>query len=216
MLVLWGTVEMNVGIILTCIPTLTPLFKYFSNKGRSNYDDPTYGHYGNNNSIAGGRAFHKKEYDMQNMSGSRAGKSGPHRLRGETLLSSTVPMGKGDMIGTMTSTPSGGMFRKEKHVLDDSSSGKTILGLESAVTSDHETEPPSLREMTGEGEEYDPSTGEILKTTDVVISVEDGGAESGLGPGRGMGRSNGGHSHGPSINTTGVERIQPAYAGGKW
>ncbi|KAI9865641.1 MAG: hypothetical protein M1813_002099 [Trichoglossum hirsutum] len=26
-LVLWGTIEMNVGISLTCLPTLTPLFK---------------------------------------------------------------------------------------------------------------------------------------------------------------------------------------------
>ncbi|KAI9670079.1 MAG: hypothetical protein M1829_004806 [Trizodia sp. TS-e1964] len=29
MLVLWGTIELNVGITLTCIPTLTPLFNYF-------------------------------------------------------------------------------------------------------------------------------------------------------------------------------------------
>lgn len=32
MLVLWGTIEMNVGITTTCIPTLSPLFKYFSDR----------------------------------------------------------------------------------------------------------------------------------------------------------------------------------------
>ncbi|KFZ11174.1 hypothetical protein V501_04875 [Pseudogymnoascus sp. VKM F-4519 (FW-2642)] len=32
MLVLWGTIEMNVGISLTCIPTLAPLFTYFKEK----------------------------------------------------------------------------------------------------------------------------------------------------------------------------------------
>ncbi|KAG8528464.1 uncharacterized protein KY384_007382 [Bacidia gigantensis] len=29
MLVLWGVIELNIGIILTCIPTLGPLFPYF-------------------------------------------------------------------------------------------------------------------------------------------------------------------------------------------
>lgn len=38
MLVLWGTVEMNVGIFLTCLPSLTPLFTFFAQKSRiSNY-----------------------------------------------------------------------------------------------------------------------------------------------------------------------------------
>lgn len=32
MLVLWGAIEMNVGIILSCIPTLTPLFKLFRDR----------------------------------------------------------------------------------------------------------------------------------------------------------------------------------------
>ncbi|KAI9788511.1 MAG: hypothetical protein M1816_006851 [Peltula sp. TS41687] len=32
MLVLWGTIEMNVGIALTCLPTLTPLFHFFREK----------------------------------------------------------------------------------------------------------------------------------------------------------------------------------------
>ncbi|KAI9681265.1 MAG: hypothetical protein M1817_002547 [Caeruleum heppii] len=31
-LVLWGTVELNVGIALTCIPALAPIFTYFNNK----------------------------------------------------------------------------------------------------------------------------------------------------------------------------------------
>jgi hypothetical protein len=32
MLVLWGTIEMNVGITTTCIPTLSPLFKFFQER----------------------------------------------------------------------------------------------------------------------------------------------------------------------------------------
>ncbi|PQE04973.1 integral membrane protein [Rutstroemia sp. NJR-2017a BBW] len=32
MLVLWGNIEMNVGIILTCMPVLAPLFKVFGQK----------------------------------------------------------------------------------------------------------------------------------------------------------------------------------------
>lgn len=32
MLVLWGNVEMNVGIILTCVPVLAPLFAFFSQR----------------------------------------------------------------------------------------------------------------------------------------------------------------------------------------
>ncbi|PWW80904.1 hypothetical protein C7212DRAFT_162016 [Tuber magnatum] len=32
MLVLWGTIEMNVGITTTCIPTLAPLFKFFQER----------------------------------------------------------------------------------------------------------------------------------------------------------------------------------------
>lgn len=32
MLVLWGTIEMNVGITTTCIPALSPLFKCFSDR----------------------------------------------------------------------------------------------------------------------------------------------------------------------------------------
>ncbi|RPA93286.1 hypothetical protein L873DRAFT_1705741 [Choiromyces venosus 120613-1] len=32
MLVLWGTIEMNIGITTTCIPTLSPLFKYFQER----------------------------------------------------------------------------------------------------------------------------------------------------------------------------------------
>jgi hypothetical protein len=32
MLVLWGTIEMNIGITTTCIPTLSPLFKYFADR----------------------------------------------------------------------------------------------------------------------------------------------------------------------------------------
>ncbi|KAI9892305.1 MAG: hypothetical protein M1814_001504 [Vezdaea aestivalis] len=37
MLVLWGTVEMNVGIGLTCIPTLTPLFNYYRDRSTYRY-----------------------------------------------------------------------------------------------------------------------------------------------------------------------------------
>lgn len=35
MLVLWGTIELNVGVLLTCIPALTPLFTYFRDKNSS-------------------------------------------------------------------------------------------------------------------------------------------------------------------------------------
>jgi len=34
-LILWGTVEMNVGVSLTCLPTLLPLIKYYSDKIRT-------------------------------------------------------------------------------------------------------------------------------------------------------------------------------------
>lgn len=37
MLVLWGTIELNVGIFLTCLPSLTPLFTYFANKSRATH-----------------------------------------------------------------------------------------------------------------------------------------------------------------------------------
>jgi hypothetical protein len=44
MLVLWGNIEMNVGIILTCIPVLAPLFKFFSQKFSSKgYNSKEYG-----------------------------------------------------------------------------------------------------------------------------------------------------------------------------
>ncbi|KAK6374195.1 hypothetical protein LTR64_002302 [Lithohypha guttulata] len=44
MLVLWGTIEMNVGIFLTSLPSLTPLFTYFSNKAKtSSYGMSSYG-----------------------------------------------------------------------------------------------------------------------------------------------------------------------------
>ncbi|WPH00021.1 Hypothetical protein R9X50_00284400 [Acrodontium crateriforme] len=34
MLVLWGTIEFNVGTMTACLPTLVPLFKYFRNRER--------------------------------------------------------------------------------------------------------------------------------------------------------------------------------------
>ena len=35
-LILWSTVENNLGIIVTCVPTLSPLIKYFSERTRGN------------------------------------------------------------------------------------------------------------------------------------------------------------------------------------
>lgn len=52
MLVLWGTIEMNVGIFLTCLPSLTPLFTFFANKAKHSryglYYGPTKDTYTNN------------------------------------------------------------------------------------------------------------------------------------------------------------------------
>ena len=62
-LVLWGTVELNVGvgsqnspclrplltrdqIFLTCLPTLTPLVTWFANKSRKGTYEHSYGQYG--------------------------------------------------------------------------------------------------------------------------------------------------------------------------
>lgn len=33
-IIMWSTVENNLGIIVTCIPTLAPLFKYFAEKSQ--------------------------------------------------------------------------------------------------------------------------------------------------------------------------------------
>ncbi|KAH0613717.1 uncharacterized protein H6S33_005603 [Morchella sextelata] len=48
MLVLWGTIEMNVGITTTCIPTLAPLFKYFSERGQHSGKPSSLGYVSNN------------------------------------------------------------------------------------------------------------------------------------------------------------------------
>ncbi|ESZ91556.1 hypothetical protein SBOR_8057 [Sclerotinia borealis F-4128] len=52
MLVLWGNIELNVGIILTCMPVLAPLFKVFSKKlissGKTSGSNP-YAHTGSHN-----------------------------------------------------------------------------------------------------------------------------------------------------------------------
>ncbi|KAG0645307.1 hypothetical protein D0Z07_8940 [Hyphodiscus hymeniophilus] len=51
-LVLWGTIEMNVGIVLTCIPTLAPLFTYFRERSTGGYDVSGSRRLGNSHSLA--------------------------------------------------------------------------------------------------------------------------------------------------------------------
>ncbi|KAF0327441.1 hypothetical protein K4K61_011908 [Colletotrichum sp. SAR11_59] len=42
-LIMWSTVENNLGIIVTCVPTLAPLVKYFNEKSRSGSRSNKYG-----------------------------------------------------------------------------------------------------------------------------------------------------------------------------
>ncbi|KAF9873443.1 integral membrane protein [Colletotrichum karsti] len=42
-LIMWSTIENNLGIIVTCVPTLAPLVKYFNEKSRSGSRSNKYG-----------------------------------------------------------------------------------------------------------------------------------------------------------------------------
>ncbi|KAI9843364.1 MAG: hypothetical protein M1838_002653 [Thelocarpon superellum] len=60
-LVLWGTIEMNVGISLTCLPALTPLFAYFREKHPSARVTP-HGTFGSNGSGTRNKRSHTMQY----------------------------------------------------------------------------------------------------------------------------------------------------------
>ncbi|EDO02529.1 hypothetical protein SS1G_05005 [Sclerotinia sclerotiorum 1980 UF-70] len=81
MLVVWGNIELNVGIILTCMPVLAPLFKIFGKKltssGKTGSSNP-YAHNESHNmqvfshgKSANGKSAHRTTITNLNMSSSR-------------------------------------------------------------------------------------------------------------------------------------------------
>ncbi|KAI4242737.1 MAG: hypothetical protein LQ352_007180 [Teloschistes flavicans] len=122
MLVLWGVIEVNVGIILTCIPTLGPLFPSLtggtSNTISQNHHHIKLGVYRGKGIDAGG--------------GIGGGPQGPIAFRS-------------DHLGGTTAHAS------------DSSSQEEILGLKSV-----------------EAAAYGIRDDDILKTTDIRVSVDEG------------------------------------------
>ncbi|KAL8685580.1 MAG: hypothetical protein Q9218_007673 [Villophora microphyllina] len=115
MLVLWGVIELNVGIILTCIPTLGPLFPSLT-AGTSNTISQNHIKLG--------------AYRGKNSKGLDSGPPGPIAYRSD--------------LGGTTAHAS------------DSSSQEEILGLKSA-----------------EAAAYGIRDDDILKTTDIRVSVDD-------------------------------------------
>ncbi|TEA16461.1 Satratoxin biosynthesis SC1 cluster protein 4 [Colletotrichum sidae] len=56
-LIMWSAIENNLGIVVTCVPTLAPLVKYFNEKSRSGSRSNKYGAasgYGNRSGVTGG------------------------------------------------------------------------------------------------------------------------------------------------------------------
>ncbi|KAL8858715.1 MAG: hypothetical protein Q9178_004803 [Gyalolechia marmorata] len=113
MLVLWGVIELNVGIILTCIPTLGPLFP----------------------SLTGGTSLATPSQDAYRLNAIRAHKAASHAGNAKaTTLGGT----------TMANSTNG------------SSSQEEILGLK-----------------TSEAAMYGIRDEDILKTTEVRVSIDD-------------------------------------------
>ncbi|KAL8764435.1 MAG: hypothetical protein Q9203_007170 [Teloschistes exilis] len=123
MLVLWGVIELNVGIILTCIPTLGPLFP----------------------SLTGGTSHTVSQNHGQHI------KLGVYRAGAKGIVNSAnaKPVPPGPLA-----------FRADHHPtvhVSDSSSQEEILGLKSA-----------------EAAAYGIREDDILKTTDIRVSVDEG------------------------------------------
>ncbi|RFU26576.1 hypothetical protein B7463_g9767, partial [Scytalidium lignicola] len=100
MLVLWGNIEMNIGIILTCMPVLAPLFKFFSKKFnsrdyRTDYRTNSYGN--NSRSIKDDRNDHNLQVLSKNGTGINKASSSKYQdtftknESQETILSNSVP-----------------------------------------------------------------------------------------------------------------------------
>ncbi|KAI4160081.1 MAG: hypothetical protein LQ342_006032 [Letrouitia transgressa] len=148
MLVLWGVIELNVGIILTCIPTLGPLFPCF-------HGSSTAGRSGGNNS-AGLKLSNVRRRSQHLASGGDT--------PGATLTTNTSRFSKyGHSDYATTAVGS-----------SDRSSDEDILGLKDAHASEYGAY------TAGRGDE------EIVKTTDIRVSVDEAGDRGeGVGlPGR--------------------------------
>ncbi|KAL0933845.1 uncharacterized protein CTRU02_210644 [Colletotrichum truncatum] len=77
-LIMWSAIENNLGIIVTCVPTLAPLVKYFNEKSRSGSRSNKYGGasgYGRSGATGGGNVGSR--YALQSW---RPGKSGMQPL----------------------------------------------------------------------------------------------------------------------------------------
>ncbi|KAI9647782.1 hypothetical protein NHQ30_004170 [Ciborinia camelliae] len=77
MLVLWGNVELNIGIILTCLPVVAPLFKVFSRKLTSSGNrsgSNAYPHNGSHNMqvFTNNQSHHRATISNSNARGARA------------------------------------------------------------------------------------------------------------------------------------------------
>ncbi|KAI9884094.1 MAG: swr1 complex component [Watsoniomyces obsoletus] len=137
MLVLWGTIEMNVGIILTCIPTLTPLFKYFRNRTtkQGGYGYGYEGYPDGHGTYESGSSRTATEHPLEYMPGKGASSSGHHHThdhhhhRGSAMMNSASSGGAGDRRKRgVNYRPRG-----EKGGIEaETSSQESILGIESA------------------------------------------------------------------------------------
>ncbi|KAK5946823.1 hypothetical protein PMZ80_000967 [Knufia obscura] len=99
MLVLWGTIEMNVGIFLTCLPSLTPLFTFFANKAKTSglYYGRTKGLHDSNSSNA--MRLEKRASRFESSPSSSA-TTAVNRSSSEEHI---IPIqGKGDLLITKT------------------------------------------------------------------------------------------------------------------
>ncbi|KAI9857527.1 MAG: hypothetical protein M1824_004787 [Vezdaea acicularis] len=144
MLVLWGTVEMNVGIGLTCIPTLTPLFNYFRDRNTTRKDS-SYAY------SAGSAASHP----LSNLR-----KDDRHRL----VASPSV-------LGEREHAPAAELVELDDEKPGDGESQKSILphhgsGAHPSVVVHDSPAPlrePVMRDVSGR----------IIRTTEVSVEVEE-------------------------------------------
>ncbi|KAI9824684.1 MAG: hypothetical protein M1826_007262 [Phylliscum demangeonii] len=112
MLVFWGTIEMNVGIALTCLPTLTPLFHFL--RGKTVRSGPGYKEHG---SHTGSSYLATGDHVMEIIpAGAGGGHRGSRHLKRAPVYAKERERER----------------EREKAASADGSSQESILGLESA------------------------------------------------------------------------------------
>ncbi|KAF6797572.1 integral membrane protein [Colletotrichum sojae] len=106
-LIMWSAIENNLGIIVTCVPTLAPLVKYFNEKSRSGSRSNKYGAasgYGRSNANGTGAGGVGSRYALQSwrpgMSGMQPLSSGVDHSESEVGVEGGSGRGKGSDDGS--------------------------------------------------------------------------------------------------------------------